>query len=297
VPDPRTPAPAAEHLAAIAHVLTDGLALEPGDPPCIVRIRHLDDADADVEIGTRPLAPGDHPLDGLVGLEAGDDWSAVGVAATGRIHHLDGDAEPQRVRTTQLVACDGSWAVRWQPLDGGDAYDATGSAGEPGAPAGRIDDALRRCLGLLTEPPSTTTAPLWIALWLDAVVTRAATGDGRAAHDSWDAVARLHPAVPALVSDVSESISPARLVALGEALTRLRDWREVRRLVAAGTLVLPEIQPATAAWLDDGAFSRWALGGFPDAADLARATCSVLPAALTASVCDVLAGGAVPPTA
>ena len=83
---------------------------------------------------------------------------------------------------------------------------------------------------------------------------------------------------------------PARLSELGEALARLRDWGEVRRLVTADRLTLPEVDAVTAAWLDDGAFSRWALGGFPDPADLARAATSLLPPALTSAIGTVLAG-------
>jgi hypothetical protein len=288
VPGPCVPAPSAQQLAALALVLTDGLHLEPGDPPCLVRIRNVDEPDGDVEIGVKALDPGDHPLCGLIGLEADEDWAAVGVAGTGRLHHLDDSGGPERVRTTHLVACDGSWAVRWQPLDGGDAFEGAGRPGDRDMPVGRVDDALRRCLGLDTAPPEGSTARLWVLLWLDAVVSMAGSTRGRRRLRCWQAVAELHPAVPALVADLTEPVPPARLVELGDALTRLRDWTEVRRMVASGSLVLPEVDAVAAAWLDDGSFSRWALGGFPSAHELARAATSLLSPDLTGSICDVL---------
>ena len=289
MPGPRVPAPTAQQLAALALVLTDGLHLEPGDPPCLLRIRNVDEPDGDVEIGVKELEAGDHPLCGLVGLEVAEDWAAIGVAGTGRLHHLDDSGGPERVRTTHLVARDGSWAVRWQPVDGGEPFEGSGPPGDPNMPVGRVDDALRRCLGLSTGPPAGTTARLWVLLWLDAIVAMAGSARGRRRLHCWQAVAELHPAVPALVADLSKPVPPAKLSELGNALTRLRDWAEVRRLVATGNLVLPEVDAATAAWLDDGAFSRWALGGFPSAAELARAATSLLSPALTDSICDVLA--------
>jgi hypothetical protein len=294
VPHPPVPTPSVEHLAALVHVLSDGLALQPGDPPRIVRVRHLDEPDADVEVGLRTLEAGAHPLDGLVGMAADDDWSAVGVVATGRLRHLDHVDHldhldrPESVRTAHLVGRDGSWAVRWQPIDGGDPVEIAGAPGDADVPVGRIDDALRRCLGLPTAPPTTSTIGFWSARWFDAVVAEAATAAGHRRLRRWHAVARLHPAVPALVADLSEIVTPERLVELGEALARLRDWEEARRSVAAGTLVVPGLDAETAAWLDDGAFSRWALAGFPDLAELARAVDCLVPPSVSASVCDVL---------
>lgn len=290
MPQPPVPAPSVERLAALVHVLSDGLALQPGDPPRIVRVRQLDEPDADVEVGLRTLEAGDHPLDGLVGLAADDDWSALGVVATGRLRHLGHLDRLESVRTAHLVGRDGSWAVRWQPVDGGEPVEIAGAAGDADVPVGRIDDALRRCLGLPTAPPTTSTIGFWTALWFDTLVAEASTTTGLRRLRRWHAVARLHPAVPALVADLSEIVTPDRLIELGEALARLRDWEEARRSVAAGTLVVPGLDAETAAWLDDGAFSRWALAGFPDLAELARAVDCLVPPSVSASMCAVLSG-------
>jgi hypothetical protein len=292
---PCIPAPSAEHLAALATVLTEGLRLRPGDPPCILRIRHVDDADADVEIGMRRLLPGDHPLVGLVGLRADDDWAAIGVAATGRLRHLDGNGAPAPVRTTHLVGRDGSWAMRWHPLEGGEPTATAGPPDDPDTPIGRIDDACRRCLGLATRPAAVGTDVLWATMWLDAVLEQASSQAGRRRLGRWQEVAKLHPAVRALVADLSEPVAPATVAELATTLAELRYWDDLRRAVAAGSPSIRDLDEATAAWLDDGAFSRWALGAYPDLPELLRTIDAVLSPPVAAAIhATVAAAGSLP---
>jgi len=45
-------------------------------------------------------------------------------------------------------------------------------------------------------------------------------------------------------------------------------WPGLRRAGVAGDPLPVPISPADAAWMDDGMFSRWTLGFFPDLDDL-----------------------------
>lgn len=272
-------------LAALAELAAIRAAVEPRGAPCLVRVRIVD---AEVELGWLPLPPGGHPLDELVGRTAPDDWEAIGVVAHGVAHRVDDDSgvPPVPVVTTHLVGRDGSWATRCE-LPGRDPLAAAGTADDPDRVAGRLDDACRRVLALPTAPPDVGTDLLFALQWLDAIVDAAASASRRVA--TWSAAAALHPAVSALLPDAgAEGLDPVALATKTHQLATWRDWPVLRRSCAAGTWSTPDLDPTTAAWLDDGAFSRWALGAFPDLDDLLATATDLLPESVIAAVTDTL---------
>lgn len=287
--DPLTP----DRLAAVADLADARLAAMPEEGSSLVRVRLLPD---EVELGWLPLR-GAHPLDLLVGERAPADWAAIGVAVTGRAHHLDGDhADAVPVRSVHLVGRDGSWAFRYSPREGdgrlaGSA--ACGAATDPGRPVGRIDDACRLALGAGTAPPTGDTGTLWALQWLDAVVRAAGLGPPGSLR-RWGDVAALHPAVAALRPDEPGDLPLVDLVALAGQLAAWRDWPVLRRSCAAGTWASAHVDPGLAAWLDDGAFSRWLLGAYPDLDDLLAAVAAAVPddvAEAVAAVVETCADG------
>jgi len=281
--DPLTP----DRLAAVADLADARLAAVPDEGSTLVRVRLLG---PEVELGWLPL-DGAHPLDLLVGERVPDDWAAIGVAATGRAHRLGGDAgAPVPVRSVHLVGRDGSWAIRCAPRNGAGGPGtaaACGTAADRGRPVGRIDDACRLALGLATAPPAGDTSALWSLQWLDAIVTAAATGPPGSLR-RWGDVAALHPAVAALRPDHPGDLELVELVALAGQLAAWRDWPVLRRSCAAGTWRCEHLGAELAAWLDDGAFSRWLLGAYPDLDDLLAAVAATVPDDLADAVAAVV---------
>ena len=127
--------------------------------------------------------------------------------------------------------------------------------------------------------------------WLDRLVGEAAQLRPRDRHrcsEAW-AVSR-HPAVDALgLGGDAHLIDGDRLVAEARRLAAWREWPQLRQLCAAGTWEHPEITADDAAWLDDGAFSRWAMATGPDLPWLADVATSLLPPATARSVHRALA--------
>jgi hypothetical protein len=292
-PDPCPLRPVGEaHLEALASVLLAALDLHRGDPSHLVRLRVVGDAadaQGELELGILALDADDHPLDALVGRHAPPEWAAVGVVATGLARSIDPDDGPPPfpVRSAHLVARDGSWAAAWQPTAGA---GSGGSAHGPGLVAdrasGRIDDALRRYLGLATAPPPASTQRLWALQWLDAVV--AAAGDSAGRPCTASTVIGMHPAVAAFDLDPA-TLDADGLAAAADRLARARGWEPLRRACAAGLWAHPAVDPADARWLDDGAFARWLLGWWPELDDLRDAAASLLSPRVGAVVDAALA--------
>lgn len=292
-PRPAAPTPDRERLRALVEVL-GAIDCPPDAPATVVRVvdEHPGDADGELELGLLALEPGDHPLAFLAGFEAPPSWWALGVVCRGRARSIEVPAtEPVPVRVAQLVARCGSWASCWAPATGGHdgALPADGTAtGEADtAPTGRVDDALRRALGLATAPPPASTAPLWAAQWLDAIVVDAvgpAPSRRTRRRRPLAALLGAHPAVTAFDLDPAQ-LGVASLVAAGERLASLRSWAGLRQACADGRWYDPEVPPDVARWLDDGAFARWVLGAFPDLGQL-RATLGDLLAPSALSVID-----------
>lgn len=184
----------------------------------------VEDADGEsFSLGTRPLPPNSHPLEHLLGFVAPASWSAFGAVCFGRV--VPGD---RRARVVTLVARTGEQhAVA--SFDDGTVID------EPAA--GSVTDALRRCLGLPTPPPPCSTADVFASHWLASVL--AAGGGTR--RMTWAEVSslRAHPSFGVV------------------------DWADLRRTVAAGSPAPAGVSADVAAWMDDGMFARWVMGGHP----------------------------------
>jgi hypothetical protein len=287
-----------DHLEALASVLLAGVVLKAGDPAQLVRLRAgaEDLGPGEVELGLLPLDDVSHPLEGLLGLVAPPEWLAVGVVATGRATRLDEPGAGQRfpVCSVHLVGRTGCWAAAWRPLgDGaGAAGSASGDGGPAAPPAGRLDDALRRSLGLPTAPPPGSTHLLWATEWLDAVV-EAAADRGDRVRLSAAGVIGLHPAVDALELDPA-TLELADVIAAGDRLAAWRGWAELREACAQGTWSHPLVEPEAASWLDDGAFARLALSGWPDLTDLRDAVGLLLTPEAAATVDEALASWGIP---
>lgn len=306
-PVPSRPVLDPTQLEAVASVLVGGSVPEPDHPPRLVRIRcDCDDLEeGELELGVRELEFGDHPLDALIGFTAPSDWAAVGVLATGRAYagvdaDLDLTLDPDRrldqpvpVITAHIVARDGSWGSAWQPIDG--ASEPAGSEHGTAAVAllgraGRVDDAIRRVLGVTTAPPPATTHRLWALQWLDAIVASVAPSDHRLPPDSADVLA-LHPAVDAFDLPHRDLTIDAVLDAT-DRLVELRTWSWLRTRCVDGPSddhhPWNEVDPVLAAWFDDGSFARWLLGCWPELPELVEAALALVGAGIAVDLVAML---------
>lgn len=210
--------------------------------------------------GFEVLEAGRHPLDALLGFVAPPSWRALGVVCFGwaapaldvdEARHTASGVRPSRhpercrVRVTTLVDRRGEERAT-ATLEDGTVVD------EPGA--GTVTDALRRCLRLPTAPPPVPSAELFAALWLGNVAAA-----GRAM--SWAEVALRHPAIQ-LLDRGGHRPQPEELIGAGRSLHRALTWERLRSRAATGRLDGGiDLDPAVAAWMDDGMFARWVLGG------------------------------------
>lgn len=277
-------------LERLGCVLLRGLPLRPGDPAHLVHVRLPDGGgtrtallpDDDVELGVACLDRDEHPLDALVGIVAPPEWDALGVVSVGTVRQAaDATLVGTRVRTVQLVERGGAWMVAFAPAVAEEPVAAESGPGGPGAPDGLVDDAIRRALGLPTPEPRVDTLLLFTLQWLDRLVDEATAltiAERAGCGEAW--ARSRHPAVEALGTG---PVDHCRLVAEGRRLATWRDWPQLRRMCAAGAWNHPEIGPAAAAWLDDGAFSRWSMACWPAVGSLLGVLDALLPAR-TASV-------------
>jgi len=215
---------------------------------------------------------GHHPVvDVLCGFDAPADWDAVGVVARGRAHRLDPDghdpnghgpglpragrvtgrlqgSDPEPVLVVHLQARSGASRSLVGP-PGGPLEAMTGRA------SGRVADVCRRSLGLPTEPADVPVLRWWAAQWLDALV-------GEAGLELFRHEPQLVAAFPG-----GAPFGPSRdLVALehhGRLLEASCPWPALRQAAAAGAIEVGGIDPAAAAWMDDGMFARWAVAEAP----------------------------------
>ncbi len=212
-----------------------------------------------LELALHPLS-GPDPVQDLFGFVAPPTWSAFGLVATGRTRAAAGcpphPAADQAVLVGFLVSRRGETAsLTW----GSHLLDPSG---EP--VVGRIPDACRRSLGLPTEAPQAPVIELWATLWLERVLTDVLAEPGPR---TWDELAWSFPAFGVLSGATATSTSVESVVAAGDA-AQVWSWADLRRLHAAGTVASFGVTPADAAWMDDGMFSREALGGLPRLKDL-----------------------------
>jgi hypothetical protein len=214
----------------------------------------------DVEFAVKPLEHAD-VVRAVAGFRAPDAWHAFAVVAPGTARHLDG-GPPRAVVVGALAARDG---FTTSALVGVDDVDA--SARDDGD--GRVLDACRRVLGLPTPPP--TIGPQWWAAvhWVERVLRAVLDAElGRA--PTWPSLRRLDD---------------------GARYAR-RPWAALRRACAAGRVQVADIGRVDAAWMDDGMFSREALGGYPPLQQLVADLRELLPWScyeqLLAALCERL---------
>lgn len=209
------------------------------------------------DLGVRPLPTDVHPFAELAGLVAPDRWDVFGLQVQGTAHHLD---DGRRERTTTTFAVDRTGNEHVILRHGPRRQEIAGSA------TGTLPDLCRRVLGLPTPPPPVSTLVAFTAAWLDAVLS--AWNDParrRRLGTSFAAVAAEHPAVV----DGDGPAHPNALTELARAHAAAWPWSRLRAEPDGLPLPGGQLPAATTAWLDDGAYARWALGAFPDLPTLA----------------------------
>ncbi len=278
---------------------------------------------------------GQHPVDVLLGFEAPPSWRALGVVAEGtvlgehdppgRIGHHDGGRVDRGERATDGAGArpGGRPGVRVVHVVGRDGASASvlrvqgrepehhEARGLHDAPDGRVDDVLRRALGLPTAPPEEPTVALWALMWLDRLRADRAVADARSAPLDWTAAARAFPSVESAFTEgggVAPVPSPEGMARFGAMRGRAESWGSLRRACAQGIGPVPGVDAGVdagvevgvdaglAAWMDDGIFSRWATGSFPHLAELFGAVADLVPPGTAAAVAEVLAAWGLDPS-
>jgi hypothetical protein len=247
-------------VAALARIVDEATADDPG-----AVIVHVDGPlHPDVDVAFKHLDLGEHPFEALAGCTAPPSWTAFGIRARGRAHHLDDPGcLPERVTATFVVDRTGAEASLLRL--GAEVTEP------PGPAVGTIPDVARRVLELPTDPPPSSTAILWTSIWLDRVLEQ--WGQPHRRRDvtsSWGHLAVLHPAIHApSPPDVLAFADPVALVSAARSHAASASWADVRR--SPIPLALPDgaLPRSVTEWMDDGFFARWAVGAFPSIATMA----------------------------
>ena len=252
-----------------------------------------------VDLAVRPLDG--HPVDVLLGFVAPSDWSAIGVVAPATARHMGADAgvsppfgDGERIVMVHLLGRDGVGVSVGRRADGS-FWESSADPPEPGAEpepgaTGRLDDVLRRVLGLPTRPPTVGPAELWARLWLDRVLSDVGSRPDR--EWSWRSIAVLHPAAQLVVDDLRGRLAEVvqAMPRLAEILARGRSWDDLRLGYESGQWATPSIPPDLARWMDDGIFSRWLLAELPPCGEALVALRDLLPRRLIRRIDSTLAG-------
>lgn len=205
-----------------------------------------------------------HPSAALLGTVAPEEWLALGTLAYGWVRPLaegpsPGGPERTRCRVLTLVDRQGRVASRLRKSSGSMLNEAPTE--------GLVLECLQRSLGLPTAPPPEPTDSLFSALWLEAVCFEA-TRRGHAL--DWAEVSSLHPAAQLAGASDGDRLTVDAVLALAEALGRVVPWTEARWLTISTGWLAEVADPAVAAWMDDGMYSRTALHQHPLAEALER---------------------------
>jgi hypothetical protein len=255
---PRPPSLPAPVLDQIVRQIAEDHAATPH--ASLIRVRPTTGG---VDVRLCALPPGVHPAEALVGHIVPSRWAATGVVAPAHARPLDqagaaGTGTPTTV--AMLVGRDGH--VTSCALDAG--IEAGGEA-----PIGRIPDLLLRTIGLPTPPPPVDAVEWWRAHWLDALVSVAADEPGAAPEPGQALTGTLAPEL------VHALVAEPELTGPGPA-----GWARMRALAAAADpptepgpaairqAITPFVDPAVAAWMDDGCFARWLLDALPTVDEL-----------------------------
>jgi len=269
-------------LAADAslHLLADHLAEALADGELVPCLLHVGGPDGDgFDLGILPLE-GRHPTELLLGSLAPPDRHAVGIATSGWAYHVSERGDParrrQRVHVVSLVSRSGEHAHRTHADD----PDLRRSLAGGGTPEGEQVDLLRRALGLPTEPPPVDASAYWTIQWLADLAAADVTPTLQDALDRHPAMRLLRHGVRGADVDAGDVIA---------AFHRVLTWPRMRDLASRGRLEVPELAPADAAWLDDGAFARFVLNRCPPLHLLRHGASERLPAAVVEGIETLLA--------
>ena len=125
---------------------------------------------------------------------------------------------------------------------------------------GRVPDACRRVLGLATAPPTDSMTDFVIAAWLEVICRVALQNPGI----TWSEIVALHPAC----NSIDEAATPTAIAKATQVLGHSLDWERFRRVITAvGGFPFGDSGKTTAAWMDTGMFSRWAMDSLPSRSD------------------------------
>lgn len=235
-------------LAQVADLL--GTAAAPDRADAAVGVHLTDDG---VELHLQAAPHGLHVAELLLCFDAPAEWDALGVVAHGRAYPVHaGRAAAEPVTVVHLQSRCGATHSRYGPPGGAWQVDDCAE--------GRVAELCRRSLGLPNPPPLVSPLQWWAAAWLDEVAATAAVELFRHERD----LVELFPG--------GEPFGAERTLRALEEHGRLLDqsfpWPSLRAAVAAGTVDMPGVAPEEAAWLDDGLFSRFAVGGLAPADSL-----------------------------
>lgn len=271
--------PGHHRIGAIARVVDEGTLDDPGH----VLVHVIEEAD-DFVLGLKSLEVDVHPFSELAGLIAPPEWSMFGLRVRGTAHHLDDDRPAERMSTTYLLHRSGE---ETSLLRTGDTVTELA-----GPASGTLPDLCRRVLGLSTDPAPPTSALLWTVAWLDRILEE--WGDlerRRRLCSSWAQLALLHPGVRTAPDEALLSLDdPASLITVGRAHTEAWPWARLRDEPSALHLPDGDLPPEITRWMDDGFYARWALGGFPPPAAVARDLGDLLGDDLGTQLLSVLEG-------
>ena len=189
---------------------------------------------------------------------------------------------PAEPATTYLVGQSGASVSVCEP-EAGRAWEHQ-AVGLHEAAEGRIDDCLRRALGLPTRRCPAGVAELWARMWLDDLAATACADPAQ--HWSWPDAAARHPAARFVVDHRPgwQAEVAGALLQLGDVLTGAGSWAELRVACAAGSWSTDLLSPAVAGWMDDAMFARWLLADLPDCGELVAMLRDLVPPTVVGSV-------------
>ncbi len=219
-------------------------------------------------------------VDGLLGWRAPPACVAVGTVAAGwatpvAVAPADGAPAVDR-RMPCRVACllDRSGRLRGQTR-----YADHVCAEPPGG--GRLIDCLHRVLDLATPAPTAPAGPVVARRWLAAIVRRAEAQGRRL---DWTEATALYPGGMG-TPDGPEQQRGHDVGLVEGGRRRPWTWESIRLACANGCWEEPSIDPALAAWMDAGMFSRWVAraGTYPMSAGVEALGC-LTPEAATRTI-------------
>jgi hypothetical protein len=281
------PPPACEGDLAVLGLLAERFAADQRQlaaPPLAIGVVGDDEG---VELHVRALAATD-PVREVLGFRAPDDWTAFGLVSRATSWPIDPSEPPGRPRPDEqdprgernldhqpgpddarTMGGHGEgfayFGTRWGGATfalaraEGDVHVGTGTTGGEG----RVADACRRVLGLPTPPPGHDSRQLLAVQWLDALAAAAMAGVPGSL--TWAQAVMTNPharRIAAVDAGLAAELAD-NLPAFGNAFRRAFPWAELRARHQAGVDVGLDLEPEHAAWMDDGMFARWVLGGHP----------------------------------